>query len=169
MNSAMTTRKSVDSSKLFLKQALGPKVAKLVQSSSQESEAKILTNDAARATLTELVPPLEKLKMAVAVGQSSNLFQRKPRHLGYPHTLPHMGRGSELKSSFVYIHFIKLFSSVLSPTSVGFMARAAADICHGRRARQKPPSSLSLPLTGSPTDGFYGVKGHVLYDGYATG
>jgi integrase len=42
----------------------GLKMAKPVQSGSPKSEAKIVINGDERATLTELVPPLEKLKMA---------------------------------------------------------------------------------------------------------
>jgi hypothetical protein len=42
----------------------GLKAAKLVQSGSPKSEAKIVVNDDARATLTELVPLLEEIEMA---------------------------------------------------------------------------------------------------------
>jgi hypothetical protein len=59
-----------------------------------------------------------------------------------------MGRGFKFKSPFVHRDFIAFLIYLLSPTSVGFMARAIADICHGRRARQKPPSSLTLPPPG---------------------
>jgi hypothetical protein len=41
----------------------GLKTAKFVQRDSSKSEAKIVLNDDERATLTELVPALEKLKM----------------------------------------------------------------------------------------------------------
>jgi len=43
---------------------LGLKAPKPVQSDLPKSEAKIILNDEARATLTNLVPPLEKMKMA---------------------------------------------------------------------------------------------------------
>jgi len=70
-----------------------------------------------------------KRKLAVAIGQSSNIFRRKSRRLGYPHTLPHMGRGNNFKSSFVHNKFQVFSRFATPPTSVGFMARAAAIIC----------------------------------------
>ena len=44
------------------------KTAKLVQSGSSKSEAKFVQNDAARATLTELVPHLHNINLAEGVG-----------------------------------------------------------------------------------------------------
>jgi hypothetical protein len=63
--------------------------------------------------------------------------------LGYPHALPHIGRGIEFKSSFVHQRFVAFLNFVVSPTSVGFMARAAALNLCGCRARQKPPSRMA--------------------------
>ena len=60
-----------------------------------------------------------------------------------------MGRGLDFKSPFVHQRFVAVLDFVLSPTSVGFMARAAGFNLSGSRARQKPPSSLTLH-TSSP-------------------
>ena len=84
----------------------------------------------------------------------------QPR-FGYPHTLPHTGRGIDFKSSFVHHLFIAFSRFALSPTSVGFMARAAAVNLSGCRARQKPPSSLTLQQRVHPRTGLL-LKDNVL-------
>jgi hypothetical protein len=55
----------------------GLKASKPVQSGSLKSEAKIVLNDTARETLTELVPRLEKLKVAERGGFEPHGFARK--------------------------------------------------------------------------------------------
>jgi hypothetical protein len=51
-----------------------------------------------------------------------------------------MGRGCILKPSFIHRDYFDFLRLVPSPTSVGFMARAAGVNLSGCRARQKPPS-----------------------------
>ncbi len=73
---------------------------------------------------------------------------------GYPHPLPHTGRGNDCQSPCVYNGFVAVLNFVLSPTSVGFMARAALFHLNGCRARQKPPSSLTRPPRVHPRTGY---------------
>jgi hypothetical protein len=73
--------------------------------------------------------------------------------LGYPHTLPHLGRGNDFKSSCVHKGIVAILNFETPPTSVGFMARAAAVNWSGCRARQKPPSSLTRQQRVHPRTG----------------
>jgi hypothetical protein len=83
--------------------------------------------------------------------------------LGYPHTLPHMGRGAHFKSSFAHKGFVAFRLCPPSPTSVGFAAHAAV----GLRAAKRP-CSPKTSLVADATNGFthgrdYGVKGQVSF------
>ena len=46
-------------------------------------------------------------------------FKDNDHRLGYPHPLPHMGRGADLKLSFAGKDFCAFSRLVASPTSVG--------------------------------------------------
>jgi len=89
----------------------------------------------------------------VSFNQSSNLLSRKfgclIRCLGYPHTLPHMRRGADFKSSFVHKGFVAFCLRVHPPTSVGFAAHAAV----GLRAAKRP-CSPKTSLVADATNGF---------------
>ena len=82
-----------------------------------------------------------KRKLAVPFGQSSNLFRRKSSHLGYPHTLPHMGRGIHSLIAFGHNGILLFCLCPTPPTSVCFLrlARQRTDC----RARRKHTSSLT--------------------------
>ena len=66
-----------------------------------------------------------------------------------PHTLPHIGRGADFKSSFVHKGFVAFRLGVPSPTSVGFAAHAAV----GLRAAKRP-CSPKTSLVADATNGF---------------
>jgi hypothetical protein len=53
----------------------------------------------AYAAICLITQPID-YKLAVALGQSSNVFRRKSSHLGYPHTPPHGGDRHFLKKGF---------------------------------------------------------------------
>ena len=75
---------------------------------------------------------------------------------GYPHTLPHMGRGADFKSSFARKGFVTFCLRVPSPTSVGFSAHAAV----GLRAAKRPCSpktSLIAHANNGYTRGRVGI------------
>ena len=81
--------------------------------------------------------------------------------LAYPHTLPHVGRGSVFIIAFVHNAITYFLRCQTPPTSVGFMARAAPYSVEAALAKNLPHRSRENEFTDGRVGTSFRAKGRV--------